>query len=503
MAEDWWSVVETGLFDVFTDDRQAGKQRLTGAVLAALLVASSRGPMWTLSDIRKLLVEVGYENAAGNEDLVEVLEVLKAHGYVTPSVDHTAAVESLSDGRRRREAWALTRQGRVVVAGIRDIARRLHRSLRLPPRLLDAVEQTLQVLLQQYHEDAEMLDPTLDQVRAHLEQLQEAGGDFYSAVGSLAQGDVTDDAVFITSRRHILLALQHFARRTEQSLHQVRAAFGALAEVGTKNVVHRAIAGAGILDPAERQAWTADRERDLADLEAWFVPHGSIERLVNAAADAIHALLGAIDRRFYASARGSDVGEDFRQIARMLHAQPTEARTQQVFAAAFGIWPARHPVETVEESLAPLHTTRSAGSRTIKLVLRPHDRGARSTGAPRKVADLTEQRRAAEAANEAEIARTESIARALATPGVVPLTHFTGLDTAHAEVLVDLIEEALNSFDDTTGTGTAATVGAELTLWIGTPGHAVSVVLQEGELIAPDFLIRIRCTPPREGEEAA
>ncbi|MGW3009546.1 DUF2397 family protein [Streptomyces sp. NPDC001219] len=503
MAEDWWSFLETDMFDVFTDGRQAGRQRLTVAVLAALLVASSRGPMWALSEIRKLLAEVGYENAVGNEDLIEVLEALKAHGYATPCVDHTAAVESLSDGRRRREAWALTRRGRVVVAGVRDIARRLNRTLRLPPRLLDAIEQTLQTLLQHYHEDAEMLDPTLDQVRAHLEQLQEAGGDFYSAVGALAQGDVTDDVVFTTSRRHILLALQHFARRTEQALDQVRAAFGALAEVGSGNVVRRAIAGAGILDPAEQQTWTADRERDLADLEAWFVPHGSIESLVDAAADAIHALLGAIDRRFYASARGSDVSEDFRQIARMLHAQPTETGTQKVFAAAFGIWPARHPVEAVEESLAPHRTASGAGGHPVRLVLRPHDRGTRSTGAPRKVADLTERRREAEAANDADIARTETIARALVTPGAVPLTHFAGLDTVHVEVLVDLIEEALDSFDDAAGTGRAATMGAELTLWVGTPGRPVSVVLQEGKLTVPDLLICIRCAKPREGGEAA
>ncbi|MFE6383804.1 DUF2397 family protein [Streptomyces roseolus] len=503
MAEDWWTVLETDLFDVFTDERQAGKQRLTGAVLAALLVASSRGPMWALADIRKLLVEVGYEHPAGNEDLSDVLDALKHHGYVTPSVDHSAAVESLSDGRRRREVWALTRQGRVVVAGLRDITRRLNRTLRLPPRLLDAIEQTLQTLLHHYHHDVEMLDPTLDQVRSHLEQLQEAGGDFYSAVGALAHNDVTDDTVFATSRAHILRALQHFARRTEQSLTQVKAAFDALTGIGRHNLLQRAVSGAGILDPAEQQAWTNDREQDLADLEAWFVPGGSIERLVHAAADAIHALLGAIDRRFYASARGSDVGEDFRQLARMLHAQPTEAATQKVFAAAFGVWPARHAVESLEEDLAPRHDAAAATSHPVNVVLRPHDRGARSAGAPRKVADLAAQRQAAEAAEAAEIARIQRIAAALATPGPVPLTHFTGLDADHTEVLIGLFEEALNDFDDQTGTGTAAVLGAELTLRIAHPHHVVSVAFQEGTLTVHDFLVHIQTTAEPRSEDAA
>ncbi|MFE2722837.1 DUF2397 family protein [Kitasatospora sp. NPDC059327] len=497
----WWRMLDTDLFGVFAD-KDDERRELSAAVLGALLLASSRGPMWTLSDIRGLLFEVGYVDPVGNEALSDVVERLTDTGYVTRFRNYSAPVGSYADGGRRREAWSLTREGRVMVAAVREAVGRLDRTLQLPPRLLDAVEQTLRGLLLHFREDAGMLAPALAQVNAHLEQLQEAGGDFYSAVGTLAQHDVSNDAVFATSREHILLALRQFARRTEQSLGRVRSAFDELNAVGVASVVRRALPGAGILEPEAQDSWAAARERELGDLQAWFTPRGSIERLVDAAADAIHALLGAIDRRYYATTRGSDVGADFRQIARMLHAQPTTAATYEVFAAAFGMWPARHALAPDEEDIA-VHNTASAGAcHEVKVVLRSTERGAKSTGRPRKIPDLGLERRQGEAQNDAELDRLEAIARDLATPGPVPLSFFKGLAADHTAVLIGLLEEALNGFDDSAGCGSTYTVGAALTLWPGDPEQTVTVEFADGTLTAPDVLIEVSLLDYKEGTVA-
>ncbi|BFV56375.1 hypothetical protein KCMC57_up14790 [Kitasatospora sp. CMC57] len=497
----WWRMLDTDLFGVFAD-KDDERRELSAAVLGALLLASSRGPMWTLSDIRGLLSEVGYGDPVGNEALSDVVERLTDTGYVTRFRNYSAPVGSYADGGRRREAWSLTREGRVMVAAVREAVGRLDRTLQLPPRLLDAVEQTLRGLLLHYREDAGMLAPALGHVNAHLEQLQEAGGDFYSAVGTLAQHDVSNDAVFATSREHILLALRQFARRTEQSLGRVRSAFDELNAVGVASVVKRAVPGAGILEPEAQDSWSADRERELGDLQAWFTPRGSIERLVDAAADAIHALLGAIDRRYYATTRGSDVGADFRQIARMLHAQPTAAAAYEVFAAAFGMWPARHALAPTEEDIAVHDTAQGGACHEVKVVLRSTERGAKSTGRPRKIPDLGLERRHGEEQNDAELNRLEAIARDLATPGPVPLSFFKGLAADHTAVLVGLLEEALNGFDDSAGYGSTYTVGAALTLWPGDPEQMVTVEFEDGTLTAPDVLVEVSLLDYEEGAVA-
>ncbi|MER7671357.1 DUF2397 family protein [Kitasatospora sp. NPDC096128] len=488
----WWRMLDTDLFGVFAD-KDDERRELSAAVLGALLLASSRGPMWTLSDIRVLLVEVGYGGPVGNEVLSDVVERLTDTGYVTRFRDYSAPVGSYAEGARRREAWSLTREGRVMVAAVRDAVGRLDRTLQLPPRLLDAVEQTLRGLLHHYREDAGMLAPALEgHIHAHLEQLQEAGGDFYSAVGALAQNDVSDDGVFATSRRHILLALQHFARRTEHSLGRVRSAFDELEAVGLDVLARQALPDAGVLEPAAQDRWVEEKVRELRDLKAWFAPRGSIERLVAAAADAIHALLGAIDRRYYATTRGSDVGADFRQIARMLHAQPTVADAYQVFAAAFGMWPARHPLAPGEEDVAVYDRAQDGGCHEVKVVLRRTQRGAHATGAPRRIPDLDQERQRGEEENDAELELLEIIARGLVTPGPVQLSFFGGLDADYTAVLIGLLEEALNGFDDSVGCGSTSTVGASLTLWPGEVGRVVTVEFEDGTLTAPDVLIEIR-----------
>ncbi|MFF1650553.1 DUF2397 family protein [Streptomyces sp. NPDC058240] len=447
--------------------------------------------MSTLADVRNLLAEVGYHDPISNEDLDGALKSLIDSGHVEPFEDYTAAVSSYADAKRRRDAWALTKQARIMVAAVRDVIDSLDRSLQLPPRLLDAVEATVRRTLSHFHQDADLLATDLEQVKAHLEQLQEASGDFYGAVATLVQHDVTDDAVFTTSRERILLALRHFAYQTQRALDRVRAALAELKAVGASSIVERALPGAGVLDARAQHSWLTEKRQQLDGLDAWFAPRGSIERLIEASAGAIHTLLGAIERRFYANSRGSDLGADFRQLARMIHAQPAEDAAYQVFAAGFGIWTAHHPRRPEFEDIAPGFSASEGAMYTAQAVLRTSERGARSAGRPPKIPDLAEKRAHAEFVSQVDLERRSALAQDLVTPGRVPLTHFSGLDADHTSVFVTLLEEALDAFDHGAGCGTAETVGARLHLWLGEFGRMVTVELEEGHLSSPDLRVEI------------
>lgn len=486
----WWRSIQPSLWR-FAANSAGPAREAHAAVLAALLSASVSAPMATFADVLRLLREEGYLDPLGNEDLRDALDHLVELGLVESFRDYTAPVASLSEGVRRQEAWALTKKGRIVVRAVRDAVNDLDRALQLPPRLLDTIEGTLRRILGHLDGDGELLAPDLLLIKAHLEQLQSAAGDFYAAVGALVQHDVTDNTVFVASRERILLVLQQFARQTQRSLQRVRRAVGELRGCGYASIAERALPGAGVIDAAGQQAWVDENRQRLEGIDAWFAPQGSIERLIDSAAGAIHTLLGAIERRFYATARGSDPGADFRQLARMLHAQPTEPQAHRVFAAAFGLWPARHPARPDADDVAASAPAADAAVCVIPLSLRPVDRASRSAGRERKIPDVSADRAAAEAKAAAEMARIGRLAANLATPGAVGLDHFTGLDAEHTALLVRLLEAALDAFDPGEGLGVAATMGCQLRLWPGQPGKIATVEFSEGTLTAPDVRVEV------------
>ncbi|MCE7011812.1 DUF2397 domain-containing protein [Kibdelosporangium philippinense] len=487
----WWRRIEPDLWR-FASTPSEPVREAHAAILGALLVASTRAPMVTLTEIQVLLVDLGFRDRMSNEELRDILDHFVDAELVKPFKDYTAPVASLSDGTRRQEAWALTKKGRVIVRAVRNAVSSLDRTLQLPPRLLDAVHDTVHDLIKHSRDDVDRLATDLAQVRAHLDQLVSATGDFYGAVAALVQFDVTDDTVFLSSRERILSALGQFARSTERSLVRVRDALMELRAIGHVRLVERGLRGAGVLDPYGQQAWADEMKQHLDDLDRWFEPRGSIERLIDSAAGAIHTLLGAIDRRYYANTRGSDLGSDFRQIARMLHVQPSDAAAYQVFSAAFGMWPASHPRRPAVEDIATAVRAADSTPDRADVTLREHDAGAQSSRRPRKIPDVAKVREAAEAQKMFELLRLSDLSADLITPGVVTLEHFTNLDAEHTTVLVELIEEAMVAFDTSTGFGVAATLRCQLRLCVGEPGRKVTVQLAEGTLTAPDLRVEIR-----------
>ncbi|WP_217369338.1 DUF2397 family protein [Nonomuraea antri] len=480
-----WGVF--GLADDLARDRYT-------ALLAALEELSTRGPMSTLEEISERMRGVGYHDRLPEDDLRDVLDRLAERGMAEPFRDYAAPVRDYRGLIVRQEAWALTRKGRGIVAAVRAAVVDARRALQLPSRLLDSVEMTIRAILGHLIDDTGILPMDLDDVRTRIDELQRVTADFYTALARMVQSDVTDDEFFGENRDRVIEALRQFPREYGRGLARVEAALGDLREAGHRRVAEAAVRHAGLIDVRDQQHWVEERVRRLSDLEAWFAEDGTVHRLIASATGAVYTLLVAIDRRYSARRRGTDLGADFHALAQSLFRQPTDAEARTVRAAAFGDWPAWHATVGGAEDVAHGTVAASGESRhVIEVTLREHERQGRASGRPRKVPDASADRASALAAAAAEAERWRRLADRLTTPGEVGLDHFAGLDAEAAGVLFRAIEIALARIDPGTGLGTAHADGANVVVEVrlGADHVSVTVGFDEGRLTVRDLRVRV------------
>ena len=67
-----------------------------------------------------------------------------------------------------------------------------------------------------------------------------------------------------------------------------------------------------------------------------------VDGLVDVARTAIIELLGVLERRWESRRRSASMAHDFRALARFFAGAPGNEEAHALFAAAFGLWPARH-----------------------------------------------------------------------------------------------------------------------------------------------------------------
>ena len=295
----WWRHVVASDWTVFALPEDMARERYS-ALLAALDELSTRGPMATLGEIMDRLRAVDFHDLLSETELRTPLDQLAARGFVEPFRDFAAPIRNLHGVVSRQEGWALSRRGRNIVTAVRTAVASADRALQLPSRLLDSVEQTLRTLLAHATDATEhgLLDADLGNVGTRIAELQRVTADFYDALGQLVQSDVTRDDVFDDNRDRVVEALRQFAREYDRALVRVDAALAELRLVGHQHVVQCAVGHAGLLEPAAQQQWLTDRVLLLSSLEAWFVPRGSVHRLIESAYGAVNTLLNAVDRRY-------------------------------------------------------------------------------------------------------------------------------------------------------------------------------------------------------------
>ncbi|GGP78821.1 hypothetical protein GCM10010287_36630 [Streptomyces variabilis] len=381
------------------------------------------------------------------------------------------------------------------MAAVRTAVVDVVRALQLPSRLLDGVQDTLREILGHLKDDHGRLPGDLEDVRTRIDELQRVTADFYAALARMVQSDVTDNDVFGDNRDRVVEALRQFPREYGRGLPRVEAALAELREAGFARTVEAATGHAGLLDVADQQHWIDERIRRLTDLDAWFQPDGTVHRLIDSASGAVHTLLVAIDRRYMARRRGSDLGVDFRALAYSLYRQPDDFEARRVYAAAFGDWPAWHAViGASEEDVAhgtPAHS--GTGRHQVEVTLREHERHGRTSGRPRKVPDTSAERAAAHAQAQALAQRRRYLAGLLATDGEVGLEYLGQLPFEAALILLNAVEVALSQYHPQDGLGRATVdeAGLEVTVRPGRPHITVTVELAEGRLSGPELWLSV------------
>ncbi|MFE0154695.1 DUF2397 family protein [Nonomuraea sp. NPDC059007] len=490
----WWQAVLPADWTVFALPDDLARERYT-ALLAALEELSTRGPMSSLEEITAQVRNVGFHDPLPEPELRETLDQLAKWGFAEPFRDYTAPVRNYQGLIVRREAWALTRKGRGIVAAVRAAVVDTRRALQLPSRLLDSVELTIRKLIDHLTDQSGILPMDLDDVRTRIEELQRVTADFYTALAQMVQSDVTDDELFGDNRDRVIEALRQFPREYGRALRRVEIALLDLRGAGHRRIVEAAVAHAGLIDVRDQQYWVEERVRWISDLEAWFALDGTVHRLISSATGAVYTLLVAIERRYSARRRGSDLGLDFHVLARSLFRQPSDEEARRVFAAAFGDWPAWHAMAgCLEEDVA--HGTAAAAGDSpyrVEVTLREHERQGRASGRPRKVADTSAARAAAVTEAAAEATRRRRLAAFLVTDGEVGLDHFAGLESETAAVLLRAIEIALAQFNPREGRGVVPVDGANVLVEVrpGVAGRTVTIELAEGRLTGPDLRVRV------------
>ncbi|MCM3920126.1 DUF2397 family protein [Frankia sp. AiPs1] len=491
MRSDWWRGIEPDMWR-FVGEPLGEAREDYAAILSALLRLSGSAPMSTMRDIAEQMRRDGYGEPMPAEQLRSRLDGLVQMRLVLPFLSPTAAREDLRDGHRRQEAWSLSKKGRIIVRSVRDAINDLDRVLALPPQLIESIQDTLRELLLHLDEGPMRVALDLTHVRSHLGQLLDAAGDYYDAMRMLNQQDVTDDEVFSESRARIMLVLRQFVQHTQAGLAPLRRSLQDVRATGYAVIAEAAAPGIGAMAPGGTAAWIDDAVADLESLDAWFSSGGNIDRIIDSALYAIDALLSAITRRYYASNRTSDLAADFHELARLLHAQESAEDADGVFAAATGLWAAQHPQVTIDDDdVLPAAITAAAPREAVSVSLRGRASSAAAPRAPRRMENLELSRQAEEQAATAELARLAELSAGLVTPGMVGLAHFAEIDGAHLEVLVALLEEALDSYDADLGFGEALTLRCRMRLTTGRPGQVVTIPTTEGTLTAPDVRVEI------------
>ncbi len=497
-----WRAADADLFRFTTTDLR----ELHIALMSALEQAAVLAPALNLDQVRSALAAVGWDEPTTDETLQGALKSLVGWGLLEVTQDHSARYSTPEEFERKNLQWSLTSRGEAATSGLLHAVESLRHTVGLQTAVLDAIGDGLgevSDLAERPRSQAadDRIHLQLVQVERHLAALVASVRQFNGHLQRLLREDGGDDEVFADVKRRTVNYLEEYVEGVERPQRRLVAAINRVEAVGLSTVFDRALAGAHLAPVADEDpapGWLADRERRWQALRAWFSPHGAasprIVGLLDIARTAIIELLRVLERRWDARRRSASIAHDFRALARWFAAAPGDDEAHVLFAAAFGLWPARHahlrPLDG--EARSPSTSWLAADPVDVAPALRSAGTLV-NRGRANPVADPARLRAARQREQAERIARSDLVRARLATDGAMRLSGFGRLPHEQFAELLALLAAGLDA--PRTGDGTRRALSAdgrvEVVLRDPGDGRTARVSTDDGDLHGPDLLVSI------------
>jgi uncharacterized protein (TIGR02677 family) len=476
------------------------------ALMAGFDQSAILAPALNLDQVRAGLRNVGWDDAVDDEVLTRALSALTGWGLLEATQDHGAFYSTPEEFERKNLQWSLTPRGEAGISGLLHALDSLRHAVGLQPAVLDAIGDGLNDLadmLAQPSTDAldARIHLRLAEVEGHHAALLASVRQFNGHLQRLLREETADESVFADVKGKTVSYLKEYVDGVEGPQHRLASAIDRLAGAGVADLFDRALRGANLApvaggDPAP--SWLEKRLQHWQALRAWFAPVDGatprIEGLLDIARSAIIELLRVLERRWDNKRRSASVANDFRRLAGWFAGAPGDAEAQQLFGAAFGLWPARHahllPLDG--EQRAPWLGWAEADPVDVAPALRTSGSLA-VRGRPRRVDDPRQTRALRQRLQAESLAELDGIRLSLTTAGRVPLSSFAGLSVRVFGELLDLLATGLEAAKGEDGTRRALSIDGsfEVILWPPIGNELTSLQTDDGTFGCPDFGVSI------------
>jgi uncharacterized protein (TIGR02677 family) len=503
-----WRSIDTELFRFTTTETSS----LYVAIMAAFEESAVLAPALNIDQVRAALSRVGWDEPADDEMLQRALAALTGWRVLEATQDHGARFSTPEEFERKNLRWALTPRGEAAVSGVLRTVDALRHAVGLQTAVLDAMGDGLAALAELSEQprgqdvDAKV-HLQLAQLEQSLESLVVSVRQFNGHLQRLLREDGTDDDVFADVKRRTVTYLEEYVHGVERPHRRLAAGIERLESIGLATVFDRALTGANLAPVAGEDpnpTWLAERARRWRALRAWFAPEDAsaplVGGLLETARTAIIELLRVLERRWDSRRRSASIAHDFRALARWFAAAPGEDDAHRLFAAAFGLWPARHAHLPSLDGQERAASTAWVDSEPVEVAPALRTTGTLTNrGHPRPVGDPELIRAARQRAQAEQLSAHEAVRASLVTAGAVPLSLFAHLDPVAFAELLELLAAGLQAPLDADGARRALSADGRVEVVLRAPadGRIAELETERGVLRGPDLLVSIALADER------
>jgi len=391
----------------------------------------------------------------------------------------TGAVSRVEDFYRRRWLYRLTAEGEAAHRAVREVEATVGRSGALQTSMLVEIRDALVALTSAARSgDAHGLVRALHRLRGAFDSLAAQAALFLGELDRHAAEERIDEERFAGYKHALFAYLGRFIADLRRLRPEIAAAVADAEALAPARFLALAATGADLPpavdgeDPAVR--WAADEAARWGGIREWFagtpVAPPRVERLHGAALAAVVRLTRSLERLNDRRARAIDRAADFRTLARWFSACATDDEAHELWATAFGLYPARHfHLEERDPDLTrPDESWWTAAPVEVPVRLRTRGAASRS-GRPPPALDFSDGRTWIAARRRRERAELAGAMARFAGRGPVRLSSLAALERPELEQLLALLDEALVSPREPDGTRRGRTADGRFEVVLRTP----------------------------------